>query len=208
MNKPVSRRFHHGDLRRALIAAALAAPDIETLSLRQLAGTVGVSAPAVYRHFDSREALLNALADVGFRRLETYFTGVFNPAIPAADAAEARSRLMRLGEAYLRFADAEPALWRLMFGIHAAGYRSGAVPDDRTATYNYLPVALEDLYRTGVIAEPPGERDALFAWSAIHGLATLRAGAVTAARGPAGHLAGEIVTRILKALGTVQNTET
>lgn len=208
MNKPAPRRFHHGDLRRALIEAALAAPDIESLSLRQLAGTVGVSAPAVYRHFDSREALLNALADVGFRRLETCFTKAFDLAIPAADAAEARSRLIRLGEAYLQFADAEPALWRLMFGIHAAGYRSGAVPDGRTATYAYLPAALQDLYRTGVIAEPPGERDALFAWSAIHGLATLRAGAVTAARGPAGDLAQEIVTRILKALGTVQTTQT
>ena len=168
MNDAAPRRFHHGDLRRALIEAALAAPDIEALSLRQLATTVGVSAPAVYRHFESREALLNTLADIGFRRLETYFAKAFDPARPAADAVEARTRLMRLGAAYLDFADAAPALWRLMFGVNAAGYRSAVVPDGRSATYNYLPLALQDLHRTGVIAAPPSERDALFAWSAIH----------------------------------------
>lgn len=201
MNEVAPRRFHHGDLRRALIEAALAAPDIESLSLRQLATTVGVSAPAVYRHFESREALLNTLADVGFRRLETYFANAFDQARPAADAVEARARLLRLGAAYLDFADAEPALWRLMFGVNAAGYRSAAVPDGRTATYSYLPLALQDLHRNGVVAAPPSEQDALFAWSAIHGLATLRAGAVKAARGPAEEVAASVVTRIIKALG-------
>jgi AcrR family transcriptional regulator len=204
MNDSVPRRFHHGDLRRALIEAALAAPDIESLSLRQLATTVGVSAPAVYRHFESREVLLNTLADIGFRRLENYFAKAFDPARPAMDAVEARARLMRLGVAYLDFADAEPALWRLMFGVNAAGYRSAATPDGRTTTYNYLPLTLQDLHRTGVIAAPPSERDALFAWSAIHGLATLRAGAVTAARGPAEEVAASVVRHIFRALGATE----
>ncbi|MCA3561273.1 MAG: TetR/AcrR family transcriptional regulator [Aestuariivirga sp.] len=204
MSNVAPRRFHHGDLRRALIEAALAAPDIESLSLRQLATSVGVSAPAVYRHFESREALLITLVDIGFRRLETYFANAFDPARPAADAVEARARLMRLGVAYLDFADAEPALWRLMFGVNAVGYRSAAVPDGRTATYNYLPLALQDLHRTGVIAAPPSERDALFAWSAIHGLATLRAGAVTAACGPAEEVAASLVKRIFRALGAAE----
>jgi AcrR family transcriptional regulator len=204
MNDAALRRFHHGDLRRALIEAALAAPDIETLSLRQLATTVGVSAPAVYRHFESREALLNTLADIGFRRLENDFAEAFDPARPAMDAVEARARLMRLGAAYLDFADAEPALWRLMFGVNAAGYRSAATPDGRTTTYNYLPLALQDLHRTGVVAAPPSERDALFAWSAIHGLATLRAGAVTAACGPAEEVAASVVKHIFRALGATE----
>ncbi|MBV9511686.1 MAG: helix-turn-helix transcriptional regulator, partial [Caulobacteraceae bacterium] len=63
--------YHHGDLRSALIAAArealeTAAP--ETVSLKALAARLGVSQPAPYRHFESREALLAAVAADGFER--------------------------------------------------------------------------------------------------------------------------------------------
>ena len=139
---PALRRFHHGNLRQALIDAALAAPDIENLSLRQLAASVGVTAPAAYRHFGSREELLDEVARIGFERLEARFAAAFDIAQPPADAADARSRLQRLAQAYLAFADDEPALWRLMFGALAAAYRAGARPVDRRNSYDYLPAAL------------------------------------------------------------------
>jgi AcrR family transcriptional regulator len=196
------RRFHHGDLRRALVDAALAAPDLEGLSLRQLAAEVGVTAAAVYRHFDGRDALLAELTRIGFDRLEQRFATAFDIGRPPVHAFEAGERLQRLGEAYLQFADDEPALWRLMFGMQAAGYRAAASPADRRHTYDYLPAALLGLHQTGVIAHPPDARDVLFAWSAVHGLATLRSGGIPAARAPVGELAVDVTDRIVRALGS------
>ena len=67
-----ARGYHHGDLRAAVIAAGLerlAEGDGAELGLRALARDVGVSATALYRHFPDKEALLDALADEGLRRL-------------------------------------------------------------------------------------------------------------------------------------------
>ena len=69
---PAAGRYHHGDLRRALLEAAAKAPDIEHISLRELASGLGVSAAAVYRHYDSREALLAELAAVGIAEREAH----------------------------------------------------------------------------------------------------------------------------------------
>lgn len=191
-----ARGFHHGNLRQALLDAALAAPDIEGLSLRQLAAGLGVTPAAAYRHFASREALLLEAARIGFDRLEARFAAAFEIARPPRDAAEAQSRLQALAHAYLAFADAEPALWRLMFGAQGAAYRSTAAPRERRHSHDYLPAALMGLHRTGVVAAPPDARDALFAWSAIHGAAALRGGRVPGAQLPLDELAREVATRV------------
>jgi AcrR family transcriptional regulator len=195
------RGFHHGNLRQALLEAALASPDIEGLSLRQLAVGLGVTPAAVYRHFSSREALLGEVARIGFERLERAFAAAFEIGQPPADADDARGRLARLALAYLCFADDEPALWRLMFGAQAADYRDGARPVDRHNSYDYLPAALLGLHRTGVVACEPDERDALFAWSAVHGAAVLRAGKVRAALGPVADVADAVAERVVRSLG-------
>src|SRR5271156_2087735 len=66
--------YHHGDLRAALIVAAreaLEAMAADAVTLKSLAARLGVSQPAPYRHFDSREALLAAVAADGFERFRT-----------------------------------------------------------------------------------------------------------------------------------------
>lgn len=198
---PREKRFHHGNLRQALLDAALAAPDLEGLSLNQLAAGAGVTPAAIYRHFASREALLDEVAGIGFDRLEARFAAAFDIACPPADAAEARARLAGLAQAYLRFADDEPGLWRLMFGSQSASYRATAQPLVRRNSYDYLPAALLGLHRAGVVRREPDERDALFAWSAIHGAATLRAGQVRAALGPLAELARDVADRVVRSLG-------
>jgi AcrR family transcriptional regulator len=109
---PHVKRFHHGNLKQALLDAALAAPDIEGLSLNQLAAGVGVTPAAVYRHFGSREDLLGEVTSIGFDRLEAQFAEVFDIDLPPASVTDARARLEGLAHAYLGFADDEPALWR------------------------------------------------------------------------------------------------
>jgi len=194
-------RFHHGNLRQALVDAALGAPDIEGLSLNQLAAGAGVTAAAVYKHFAGREALLDEVARIGFDRLEARFAEVFDIGRPPVDAADARSRLSGLGLAYLRFADDQAPLWRLMFSRQAAAYRAAAQPTLRPNSYQYLPAALLGLHRCRVVARAPDERDTLFAWSAIHGAAMLRAGGVPTALGPVSVLAQDVADRVVRSLG-------
>lgn len=195
-----ARSFHHGNLRQALIDAALSAPDIERLSLRQLASGLGVTAAAAYRHFANREDLLFEVARIGFDRLKHGFETAFDISTPPSDATEARQRLILLGQAYLQFADDMPALWRLMFGSQAEVYRNTANFHGARNSYEFLPAVLTGLYQHGVITTKPDEHDALFAWSAIHGAATLRSGRVPAALAPIADLAVGVANRVIRAL--------
>jgi AcrR family transcriptional regulator len=195
-----ARSFHHGNLRRCLINAALSEPDIEGLSLRQLAAGLGVTAAAAYRHFGSREELLFEVARCGFDLFRKRFACAFDISVSPADASEARLRLIRLAQAYLQFADDEPALWRLMFGAQAEAYRQTIDARGEPDSYEYLPAALLGLYQEGVISIHPDERDALFAWSAVHGAATLRSGRVPAALVSLPELANEVAERVIRAL--------
>ncbi len=196
-------RYHHGDLRRALLEAAAKAPDIEHISLRELATGLCVSAAAVYRHFDSREALLAELAVGGIAQLQQRFAIAFDLHTPPADAPEAIERGHRLTVAYRRFADEHPALWRLIFGVHAAQTRADALRTGAPTSYSYLPAALQGLYTTGVLPAPPAPSDTLFTWSAVHGAAALRVGDVAAAQGTVEQVGAEVAQRILRGIGAI-----
>lgn len=193
------RKYHHGDLRRALLEAA-STQDPESISLRELATGLGVSPASVYRHFDSKQALLDELAGQGFSKLRVLFADCFALDTGPTDPQDAVMRLVKLGTAYLTFADQDPATWRLMFGVHASAYRQRATADGLTSSYSYLPAALHGIHRSGLLPRAPDDGDILFAWSAIHGLASLRLGGLPVARMPAIAAAGLVARRILVGL--------
>ncbi|TNC11012.1 TetR/AcrR family transcriptional regulator [Methylobacterium terricola] len=158
--------YHHGDLRRSLIAAAqalLRTGGIEAVTLREAARQAGVSHNAPYRHFPSREALLAAVAAEGFRILH-------RAQADAAEGAAPADRLKAFGRAYLRFAAEDRASFRLMFGgaLDPADHPELAAVAKRT--YGALEsVAGDDATPgTGFVG-----RDALRAWALVHGLAHL-----------------------------------
>jgi AcrR family transcriptional regulator len=109
MDKPA---YHHGDLKSALITAALAAVENggpEAVSLRDLAQSLGVSRAAPYRHFPDRDALLAAVAARGFEDLiVVYETALAGP-------GDGRERLRQGLIGYLDFAGRRPGLDALMF---------------------------------------------------------------------------------------------
>jgi len=149
--------YHHGDLRAALVTAALALLETgETApSLREVARAAGVSAMAPYRHFSDRAALLAAVADEGFAALRTRL-------LAADDAPDSRRALVAQGRAYVDFALAHSALFRLMFSREKAG----GVPEGETA-YTVL------ANRVAQLAPDRAEAATLAAWGLVHGLATL-----------------------------------
>ena len=112
-----TKKYHHGDLRAALLAEAAAMVDeggAAGVTMRALGGRLGVSRAAAYRHFEDKTALLVAVAAVGFDRLRER---VQNLGTGAAGSGAERFRSM--GEQYVRFALENPAHYRLMYGREA-----------------------------------------------------------------------------------------
>ena len=106
--------YHHGNLRDTLVAATiaqLAQQSDASISLRELARTVGVSVAAVYRHFPSKEALLAEVAAAGFASL----IAKWEAELPPPGSLPAEQRFQLLGQQYIEFALAAPAHYRLMF---------------------------------------------------------------------------------------------
>lgn len=161
-----SRPYHHGDLRAALIAEGLrllAERDAESLSLREVARGVGVSATSVYRHFPDKEALLTALALEGLAEL-----GAAQRA--AAEAAGGGGAgFAATGRAYVRFALANPALFRLIFATPAltSAKAAGALESEAGS--------LLQANAAAAAAKDGGDATvhAVQAWALVHGLAML-----------------------------------
>jgi len=156
------RSYHHGDLRAALLDEGLRAVEergSEALSLREVARAAGVSATAVYRHFPDKRALMEALAGVALRRLGEAQEAAARDA-PTGTAFEA------VGRAYVRFALANPGLFRVAFTY--PGLAIGDPTSDAAASLLHdhaLGLADGDEGRARVIA--------LRAWAFVHGLAML-----------------------------------
>lgn len=170
---PGSRRgYHHGNLREALITAAL-----DLISKKGPAGftfadaarAAGVSPAAPYRHFRDRDALMADVARRGFDAFAEALSRAWNQGAPTA-----RSAFERVGRAYLDFAAKEPALFSAMF---ESGVPLDAYPEVRDAgdrAFNVLRQACEALAATMPPEKrPPSLMMALHIWSLSHGIATL-----------------------------------
>ncbi|MGB5304856.1 MAG: TetR/AcrR family transcriptional regulator [Gammaproteobacteria bacterium] len=163
-------RYHHGDLKNALLQAAetlLAETGAAGLSLRAVAKAAGVSHTAPYRHFKDKAALLRALAQAGFERLRLAINA-------AADAVphDAGQKLIAAGSAYVTLAVRNPELTRLMFGgVTEPG------DDDASHAADAAFESLVWIITAGVQAGAFRDRDpyelALVAWTSMHGLAML-----------------------------------
>ena len=169
--------YHHGDLREALLDAALALePGHGPLgvSLREAAGHVGVTHPAAYHYFASKEGLLVAVAERGFSRLITALD------LELARAPDAFFAIFMLGTAYVRFAFRAQSEFRFMYGTSPAS--AGPLAERHTAVLERFERAVRRAQEGGLIRPRQSERWAAMFWSAAHGLATLAiAGALNGA---------------------------
>jgi AcrR family transcriptional regulator len=178
---PTERRpYHHGDLRRALLDAGVAlarAGGPEAVLLRAATRAAGVAPNAAYRHFADRDALLAAVSLHAQSQVAAAMEQELVQ-VPVVDEPvhRARAALRAVGLGYLRFARAEPGLFRAAFTVnddlrHAAD-PAGRGPGGRTP-FQLLGDALDGLVAAGGLAERDRRGADLLAWSAVHGLATL-----------------------------------
>ncbi len=166
--------YHHGDLPRALVAAAVALVDeggAETLTLRAVAQNAGVNHRAVYRHFADKRALLAAVALEGNRNL---LVAVDAALAKLPKKAHTRERLLAIVAAYATFALSHPSHYRVMFGPRLN--EDGRFPELEVVLQRAL-VCMQVEIGRGVEADelPPQDllRSALSLWSAMHGVSTL-----------------------------------
>ena len=159
-----ARRYHHGDLRRSILDAALDEISEDgpgTLSLRELARSVGVSHAAPRHHFGDKRGLLTAIAVEGFELL----------AVELGRAWQSTQSFLEVGVAYVRFALAHRAHFEVMFRPELLRDDDPALEAARQATGDLLYGPVATLARADSGADP--RTPAIAAWSLVHGLATL-----------------------------------
>ena len=173
--RPVRRRpdrYHHGDLRRALLLEAVRTIHAEgaaALTLRGVGDRLGVSRTALYRHFADKQALLDEVAAEGFRMLRA--------ALHEAWGRGGRAGFDAMGIAYVHFAVAHPSHYRVMFGGLAA--RHEARPADAEGAgesadaFQVLVDAIVAEQAAGRVRREDPQALALYIWAMVHGVAML-----------------------------------
>lgn len=169
--------YHHGDLERALVDAALATISLEgvaALTLRSVGAKAGVSRTALYRHFKDKAALLARVASEGFRLLrETLARAV-------ANSSERDDTLQVMAAAHIHFALANPSHYQTMFGgLLRDPDRYPELVQSAEAAFGQVADAIREEQRRGRLTTEDPVALAEITWSLSHGIATL---------GAAGHL--------------------
>ena len=199
------RPYHHGDLRRAIVTAALdILSETQSLefSLRELARRAGVSHNAPYKHFAEKRELLAAVSTAGFERLTQRMSNAMT------GHGNARAQLFAMLRAYIQHGVENPALYRLMFG----GYLSS--PGDGRPAIERAAAERTKVLLTGVIVEgalgraipdtPRNERKIagaiLACWSLVHGLTQLIADGLVGPRKKSDEVCETLVQGMLDGL--------
>jgi AcrR family transcriptional regulator len=166
------RGYHHGNLKEALVRAALeliAEKGPAGFTFAEAARWAGVSPAAPYRHFRDRDELMSDVARRGFELFAAALEQAWSNGVPDPSTA-----FERLGKAYLKFAHDEPAYYSAMF---EAGVPPDSDPTLREAgerAFNALRRATETLIATMPPQQrPPALMMALHIWALSHGIASL-----------------------------------
>ena len=174
--KPARKTYHHGDLRRQLVAAAeqiIVERGVEGFTLREAARRVGVSPAAPSHHFKDAKGLLTEVALLGFRD--------FGEALAAADKRGGKDPMRRLylqGEAYVRFALRYPARFQLMFRIDKHDHTNVEFVRVSQRSFGILEDAIRAATGTSADQElsPDGKGLLMAVWSMVHGYCHLAFG--------------------------------
>ena len=173
-----SGTYHHGDLRRALLDAAVHVVQrdgVAALSLHALSKKAGVSSGAPYHHFESREQLLAAIAVEGYERLAAAMKVGADAAAarPRVGETSAQAHLRGLGRGYVRFALEHPGHFRVMFRPELKGQLTDEQRAIGAVSFGMLSSAIVRCQEERTIPAGDPRRFVLLAWSAVHGASVL-----------------------------------
>jgi AcrR family transcriptional regulator len=166
-----SGRYHHGNLRRALVDEAVRVihrEGVDALTLRGVGAALGVSRTALYRHFADKDALVAVVAREGFVALKAALDGA------RARVPGLRDQLTAMGAAYVRFALDNRAHYQVMFGrfLERCKDEPGLMAD-AGAAFEALVDMIRDLQTAKLIRQDDPLVLSRFVWAAVHGIAML-----------------------------------
>jgi AcrR family transcriptional regulator len=167
------RGYHHGNLKEALLQAALgliAEKGPAGFTFADAARTAGVSPAAPYRHFRDRDEVLSSIAERGFEQFEAALATAWDDGRPDTVTA-----FERVGKAYLAFARNEPAFYAAMFESGLPVDVNPALMAASERAFGVIRAAAERLAALTPpgVARPPALMMALHIWSMAHGVASL-----------------------------------
>jgi AcrR family transcriptional regulator len=164
-------RYHHGDLRRALLQAAVRTIQkhgFNALTLRAVGDELGVSRTALYRHFADKSALLTAVAAEGFRMFRLDLLAAWE------GGGKGAAGFLAMGDAYIRFAMNNPWHYRVMFG---GGFEldesDPELKGEGDGAFQALVDALVELQSSGLVRKDEPHQQAQLIWALVHGIAML-----------------------------------
>ena len=163
-------RYHHGDLRAALVEATrelVEEKGPDQFSVSEAARRAGVSSAAPYRHFKDRDELLAAACMDGMQRHYKAMEDAL-----AALPPRSLKRIDRLGDVYVRFAQDEPGMFRLIFG---AQHRPDSIAEFKSDGADPFKLVVSEVASVLGIAPdaPEAARRAFLLWTFVHGLSFL-----------------------------------
>ena len=167
------RGYHHGNLKEALLQAALdliAQKGAAGFTFANAARMAGVSPAAPYRHFRDRDELLSSIAQRGFEQFEAQLAAAWDDGRPDTVTA-----FERVGKAYLAFARTEPAFYSAMFESGVAADSTAGLLAAGERAFGVIRAAAERLAALAPpnVPRPPALMMALHIWSMSHGVASL-----------------------------------
>jgi AcrR family transcriptional regulator len=167
--------YHHGDLPRALVSAAVdlaRAGGPDAVVLREVARRLQVSPAAMYRHFPDHDALLAEVARIARRDLARRMLDEVEGVKETQPRARSIRRFQAIGRGYLQFAHEEPNLLAAAFLPIQTPGEAGEDP----SPWHVLGGALDDMVESGAMPRDRRPGAETIAWSAVHGFSILRTG--------------------------------
>ncbi len=164
--------YHHGNLKEASLKIAfdfIKEHDVDALTLKVLSDATQTSRSAIYRHFKSKDALIETMIVTGFEQ----FDAALSPML--LDTAKPLiERFYRSGKAYIDYARTNPSLYRLLFGKKYAHIREEIMTlGDDCSGFGALKKAIEEGQQSGLLKKEESFTQAVVVWSSLHGLASI-----------------------------------
>jgi len=169
----IKNEYHHGNLKEEFLTIALdfiAKEDIDKLTLKILSDSTGTTRSAIYKHFKSKDALIEKIIEKGFEKFDESVAPVLkNRDKPLID------RFYLSGKLYIEFAKENPNLYRLLFGKKFSYIREElmSIKDDDCSGFGALRVAIEEGQDSGILKKQSSYKQSIIVWSSLHGLSSL-----------------------------------
>jgi len=165
--------YHHGNLKEEFLKIAfefIHKEDVDKLTLKILSDATGTSRSAIYRHFSSKDALMEEIIRLGFEEFDSVTSPILrDQEQPLVD------RFYKTSKIYINWAKENPNLYRLLFGRRYAYIREEtlSIKDESCDAFGALKHAVEEGQEKGILKKDDSLKQSVVIWASLHGLASL-----------------------------------